>query len=73
MDGAVERQCGLRGEVDRPAVEHGQCPRKPETHRAHIRIRGVTKTGAAAAENLGVCEEPGVYFEPNDGFKSHGV
>jgi hypothetical protein len=33
----------------------------------------MAESRAAAAEYLGVCEEPGVYFEPNDGFKSHEV
>jgi hypothetical protein len=33
----------------------------------------MTETRAATAENLRVREQAGVYFEPNDGFKSHEV
>ncbi len=73
VDDAVERQGGLGGKIDRPAVQHRQSPRKPETNRANAGIRRMAESRAAAAENLGVCQEPGVYFEPNDGFKSHEV
>ena len=73
VDRAVERQGRLGGKVDRPAVQDRQRPREPQAHRAHAGIRGMSETRAAAAENLRICEEPGVYFEPNDGFKSHEV
>jgi hypothetical protein len=73
VDGAVERQGRLCGKLDRPAVEDRQGPWEPQTHGAYAGIRRVAESRAAAAENLGVCEEPGVYFEPNDGFKSHEV
>jgi hypothetical protein len=33
----------------------------------------MAESRAAAAENLGFRKETGVYFEPNDGFKSHEV
>jgi hypothetical protein len=33
----------------------------------------MAESGAAAAENLGVSQQPGVYFEPDNGFKSHEV
>jgi hypothetical protein len=33
----------------------------------------MAEPGAAAAEYLGIGEEPGVDFEPNNRFKSHDV
>ena len=73
MDRAVERQGGLGGKIDRPAVQDRQCPGKPQADRADVGVRGVAKSRAAAAENLGIGQEPGVYFEPNNRFKSHEV
>ncbi len=73
VDRAVQCQGRLGGEIHGPPVQDRQSPGKPETDRADARVRGVPESRAAAAKNLRVREEPGVYFEPNDGFKSHEV
>ncbi|HET9467043.1 MAG TPA: hypothetical protein VFO48_01475, partial [Vicinamibacterales bacterium] len=73
VDSAVERERRFGRKVDGPAVEDRQRARKPEAYGADVRVRGVPEPRTAAAEYLGVGEEPGVYFEPNNGFKSHDV
>ena len=59
--------------LHRPPVQDRESPGKAETYRADARVRGMPEPRAATAKNLRVREEPGVYFEPNDGFKSHEV
>jgi hypothetical protein len=67
----IQRQRGFRGEIDGPAIQNRERARKPQTDRADVGVRFMTESRAAAAENLGIREQPGVYFEPYNGFKSH--
>src|SRR6185436_4723155 len=68
---AAKRQCRLDGVVDRQSVEDRERARQTEADRAHLGVRRSTESGAAAAENLGLCLKLGVNLEPDDGLVLH--
>ena len=71
VDRAVEGQGGLCGKVDGPAVQNREGPRKAKADRADVGVRRLAESRAAAAENLRISKETGVYFEANNRFKCH--
>jgi hypothetical protein len=52
VDSTGKRERGTDGEVDRRAIQHRQCARKPKADGTHVRIGRSAERGAAAAEDL---------------------
>ena len=68
---AAKREAGANRQIDRRSIQHRQRAGKPETHRAHVRVRRRAERRAAAAEDLGSGPEVRVNLETDDGLKEH--
>ena len=69
---AGQRQRGLDRKIDRSPVQDGQGAGQAQAHRTDIGVRPIAKSCAATAKNLGLGEQAGMDFEPDDRLEPHG-
>ncbi len=67
----VRGQPEFRGHAHHLGIQHRQHAGQPEVDRAGLRIRLRAIAGGGAGEDLALCGELGVYFQPDDGFPFH--
>ncbi len=52
LDGAPQRQSDSHRQFDDLTIQHRERSRKPETHGAHVRVRGRPERGGTPAEDF---------------------
>jgi hypothetical protein len=71
VDLAIEGQRRLRSEFDGAAIQDRQRPGHAQADRTNVGIGPISEFRAATAEDFGVCQQAGMYFQADDRLEFH--